>query len=126
MKWLVIRQAQMEALAQPMFERFVRTAVDHVRQHFGAVADALGESELDRGVRHVLGRAARHGVDSERDLLRYVRLAFVFGRDFDVDPALPWAGRILAGAEPASRRVARLVTVGLREESSARGYAAGA
>jgi hypothetical protein len=120
---LVIRAEQIEALARPGLERFVRVAVEHVRTHFAALAASLGEPEVERGVRHALARARHHGFETERDLLGFVTLAFVFGKDFDTDPEHPWAAEILASREPAPIRMERLRTAGLRNEARARGYA---
>lgn len=119
---LVIRQAQIQALAQGMFDAFVQRALAHVRQHFPALAQGLPAQALEHGVRHALDRAAVHRLEAERELYSYLNLACAFGPDFDTDPALPWAAQALAGAGPASIRVSRLLTAALRHRREARGW----
>lgn len=121
-KRLVMRRPQVEALARATFDRFVTSAVAHVERFFPGPYAALGPAEVERGVRHALARARAHGLETERELLGYVTLVFYFGRDFDRDPALPWAREILASGESPPLRIGQLQAAALAHQELARGY----
>jgi hypothetical protein len=121
---LTIRREQIRALAEPGVEDFLRRAAAHLREYFGADCTALGEVALRDAIRHGYQRASGYGLETERDLLRYLTLMFVFGRDFDVDPAFPWAREVLGSASPPSSKTDRLHVHALRDRSRGRGYAA--
>jgi hypothetical protein len=40
-------------------------------------------------------RAKVYDIDSERDVCKYIDIMYTFGRDFDIDPEIPWASKIL-------------------------------
>jgi hypothetical protein len=56
----------------------------------------MSDAELLELIRHGVGRARAHGIDTERGACKLLNLMFVFGRDFDRE--LPWAREILDGA----------------------------
>jgi len=56
----------------------------------------MDQAGLDAFVAHVCDRAESHGLSSYRDLAKYADVAMALGRDFDTDPAHPWARSLLA------------------------------
>jgi hypothetical protein len=119
---LILRSEQIEACSAPVLDAFVERAVAHVELYFPDQHRALGEAEVRRAVRHGIARADRHRLETERDILRFVTLMFVFGRDFDEDPELPWAASILGSSDGATLRTSRLQTEALRHRDRGRGY----
>lgn len=120
---LIIRAAQITVLAGPMIERLRERAATHLRAHFAEQCAALGTQGLTDAIDHGLARATAHGFRAESDLLQYLNLCFIFGRDFDGDPECAWAAAILADerAEPGAK-MQRLYARGLDEESEGEGY----
>jgi hypothetical protein len=118
---LVMRKEQIAVLARPTMERFEQRAVKHVEKYFPDQVRSLGAQPALEGVRRCLERALAWGLSTERELLGFVTLAFVFGRDFDTDPALPWASRVL-GDDEAETRMTRLQAHALAHRAQARGY----
>lgn len=103
---MVVRSAQRAAMAR---QRFLPRGVAHAARLFPEACRALGPEGLRELVGHALERAMAHGLDRERDVLRYLAVMMTFGRDFDVDPAHPWAREVLGstGEDRGARLVAR-------------------
>lgn len=97
---LTIRQQQLDALDRDMRKRFEQRMFAHVQQFFPQRCKALGEASVREWIGTGIARAAGYGVVAEVDVCRYIDVMFVFGREFDTDPQLPWAARILS-ARPA-------------------------
>ena len=93
---MVIRQTQMAALTQSRQKDFEHSMAGHLQRCFPNEYKALGEKGTRSEIRYGIGQAATHGISLERNVCKYIDLMFVFGRDFDRDPGLPWAPRILA------------------------------
>lgn len=96
MTLLSIRPEQIAALdhGAPTFRAAMR---GHLRSCFREECGALDDDALDELVDHGVAKGARYGVLARRDVCLLIDLMCTFGRDFDLDPALPWAGRILGG-----------------------------
>lgn len=120
---LEIRREQVWGFCGPKIDAFLVRARQHVEQYFPEQVAALAEEELRGVILHGLRQADAYGLSSERDLLRYQTLMFVFGRDFDRDPSFPWAARILGSAEAGSTKTSRLQTEALKHEREGRGCA---
>lgn len=103
---LTIRREQMELLGKEMERRFIERTVAHARRYFPARCRELGEKGTRETVVYGLERAKAHGFSAEADVSRYIDVMFAYGRDFDRDPGLPWARRILedrAMSDPEQR-----------------------
>ncbi len=81
----------MQAAAKDFEDRMVV----HLNKFFPEQCEALGEPGTREEIRNGIDRAARYGIETERDVCKYIDLMFAFGRDFDTNPELPWAARIL-------------------------------
>jgi hypothetical protein len=107
-------------------QSFVTRMEAHLRKHFPNHCATLG----DAGVREAIGsgtaKAGQYGIESERDVCKFITLMFTFGRDFDVDPKLPWASEILRNPvyqTPTHRTEALYATAKTRtRQASRRGY----
>lgn len=112
---LTIRSDQMRSLEAASKERFERGLVEHFREHLPDHYAALGPEGTREAIQYGVTRAAEYGIVTEGGVTVYVRLMFLFGRDYDADPALPWAGAILrdpAIADEATR-VSRLASAAM-------------
>jgi len=101
-----LRAQQREAFSALAMKDFEDRMVAHLSRWFPAFCDELDEAEVIRTVREGLEKAGRYGIVSERGVCVYVSGMFAYGRDFDGDPALPWAGAILSDprlANPVDR-----------------------
>lgn len=120
---LSFRTQQVEALSLAAIGDFEQRAFDHVCRCFPAATRSMSDGQLRELLRHGIERAMAHGVRTERDASKYINLMFVFGRDFDRDPELPWAREILDGARVHRdlSMIELLYRDGLAHQADARG-----
>jgi hypothetical protein len=104
---LTIRRAQLAAMERHLRRAFEELMVGHLREHFFDDCLLLGDDGLRNRIHDGIRRAAAWKISVERDVCAYLDLMFLFGDEFDSDPALPWARRILADSA-ADDRVERL------------------
>ena len=96
---MIIRPDQMRVLAEEAMRRFENRALKHLRTHFPDQFEALGESSVREAIRYGLDRAGSYGFEYEDEVGWYIDLMFLFGREFDRDPKIPWAADILGDPE---------------------------
>lgn len=99
---LVIRDAQMKAMARPAREHFAGEVRAHLQKYFPDECSLMGAGALDELIAHGIGRALARGFETERQVYKWLSLAIEFGRDFDSDPSLPWVAEILSETTPMS------------------------
>jgi hypothetical protein len=87
-------------LAEASEANFRRELERHLQRFFPEKFASLPKEQLDAEIRYGLIRARHHLFESRAEVAHYLNLMFEFGRDFDVDPACPWAARLLAADVP--------------------------
>lgn len=94
---LVIRDAQMKALALHREGRFERRLVESVKRLWPAEHAARGgDAGVAQAVRSAVEDGRRHGLESERDLLRLTHLWWMLGDSLSVGGEHEWARAVLA------------------------------
>jgi Domain of unknown function (DUF4123) len=106
---LTIRQAQMDVFSQVEVQKFEDWMVSHLKQFFPTQSQSLGEPQLREMIRHGIRRAADYGITDKRDVCKYIDLTIVFGRHFDTDERLKWAGEILRKPRPQRLKIHTLL-----------------
>ncbi len=96
---MLIRDDQLSALRGVRQKEYEKRLAAHLRKYFSEACHDLGEDGLRDAVRYGIQRAKVYGIQAERDVVKYLNLMFVFGRDFDTDPRFPWAASMLHSAE---------------------------
>ena len=94
---ITIRKEQMEAFRAEAMLRFEDKLVAHVAEHFPDQYQSLGDGGTRAMIRQGIKRAGSYGIVTEPGVAAYIKLMFLLGRNFDVDPDLPWAQRVLSG-----------------------------
>ena len=92
---IMMRKEQMDEFEKNEVRKFEDRMVVHLNQFFPKEAKDLGEPRVREEIRYGIQRAKRYEIVSEKDVACYIDMMFKFGRDFDKDPKLPWARRIL-------------------------------
>jgi hypothetical protein len=110
---LLIRPEQLRIFGDFQQERFELWMILHLRKFFPARCQSLGDSRLREFIGYGMKRAARHGFIASRDICKYVDLMMAFGRDFDQDTRLPWAGEILKKRRAPEGKMALLFRTGI-------------
>ena len=123
---LVIRKEQMEVLSHYVLKGFEDRMVEHLNEFFPDQCETLGEPDVREAVQYGIDRAGSYGITSERDVCKYLNLMFTFGRDFDVDPRLPWAAAILNAGDVTdpTRKIERLYTEAMDNAHEGNGFSA--
>jgi hypothetical protein len=98
----ILRNEQLAVFQQEAGRRFAERVVLHVGRFFPERCEELGEGGIKEWVTHGIARAQSHRITKRGNVRRYIDLMFTLGRDFDLDPDLPWAGTILRGAPERS------------------------
>lgn len=115
---LIIRNAQLRALARPAREHFIEEMLSHLYLHFPTQAWQLTRTELHDRVDELIDRAAGHQLTSRQQVCRFINLAASYGWTFDSDPELPWMRNILtdSGLTQPEERLDRLVNTCLHRQ----------
>jgi hypothetical protein len=92
---LTIRKPQLQAISASRVEVFYERVRYHLAKCFPDECRAIGEATVADLVRHGVERADHYGFKSQREIVLYINLMFVFGPDFDEDTDFPWAAGIL-------------------------------
>ena len=102
---LIVTKSQLDAISAEFRERFIRTVVGHVRQHFPDRVAALGDAGLRATIETGIARAERLGLVAEQDVAGVIHFSFESAIDFDIRPEYAWAMTALARTdlEPTER-----------------------
>jgi hypothetical protein len=102
-------EVQMEELEKQRQDSFLEDLLVEMKKQFPTKFAGEGAAERMREeVAYGCKRPPRYGIRSQGDIRRYVRLMMQLGRDFDVDPALPWAADLLVRRLPPGEKLNRL------------------
>jgi hypothetical protein len=92
---LVIRKAQIEALAAHERERFEARMVERLAVRFPDEHRALGPEGTRRLVGRAIDAASAHGIDDWSSLATFIELSAEFGEAFELSPDAARAAAIL-------------------------------
>lgn len=106
---LVIRNAQMQALARPQLEAFTRRMVDHVRRVFSERAAPMTDEQIRSQVQDGIERAEAYGIRREADVALFIDILFGIGPDFDDRPECAWIRTILENRDDSGTLRMQLV-----------------
>lgn len=119
---LTIRREQMNVFRKQRHERFLDRLARHARRFFPEQTKSFDDGTLRQICRSLVLRGSRYGFETERDLCKFLNVAFVFGEEFDQDPDIPWIRPYLDDdtAGP-TLKVNRLYLEALKHEDEGRG-----
>ena len=92
---LTIRKEQMAVLEAHLARRFHAFLRQHVRRDLEIAEKSLSDSDLGELIKTAITRASAYEVTAERAVAMFLDLMLIKGRDFDRDPQLSWARKIL-------------------------------
>lgn len=122
---LIVRKPQIAAFSAAATESFENRMVARLYRSYHKECEALGESGVREVIRYGIDRAGKYEIRSEKGVAQYVYLMFEFGRDFDGDPAHPWAAQILndPGIPDTATRIRQLRAAADGHRAVAKGMA---
>ena len=92
---LILRQEQMDLFARLEMERFEGRVIAHLRRHYTERMAGIADPTAREFVRFCVRRAARYGIDRERDIVLFIDVAIALGQRFDEQPHHQWALDVL-------------------------------
>jgi hypothetical protein len=95
---LLMRSAQIQRIKERMVQDFEDRLALRLRAALPDATDQYTEAELDALIIDGMADSARHGIDLEWDIMRYVQWSILLGRDFKIRPETRWATEILGDA----------------------------
>jgi|SRR5580692_2988489 hypothetical protein len=104
-----LREKQMEVFVLIELKKFEDRVLEHVREFFPRKIENLSEENIREGIQYGIKRAAVYGIVAERDVLKYIDLAVVLGRDFDIDTRIAWASEILKTSNSSGAKIESLL-----------------
>jgi len=118
-----LRERTWDAFRHHAIQDFEHRMGVHLRKFYPAACATSGDEPLRELIRYGVERARGHGITNERAVCIYIDVMFAFGREFDVDPALPWASALLSRKDvPSERALAhRLFARAMEHLGEARG-----
>jgi hypothetical protein len=93
---LRIRPEQDKALSDYMLRSFKKRVLAHLRKCFPKKCEAMDTEKLMELIREGIKRSRSYGIETERNVMEFIDLMVVFGRNFDTDKTYPQAAKILA------------------------------
>jgi hypothetical protein len=106
---LTIREEQLRAFRKVEVQKFVDQAAIHVGKFFPKQCRELGHDKLRELIRDGIQTGSRYGITGKADVLKYIDLTVLFGRDFDVNPELPWAAETLKSENRPNDKIESLM-----------------
>lgn len=111
---LTVRPLQMAVFSELEVRKFEEWMLVHLRRFFPRECRAADEKQLRETIQYGIERAAAYGVNSKRDVCKYIDLMIVFGKNFDTDPRYSWAGQILGEPGDSSAKMRSAVLAAQR------------
>lgn len=95
MRSLVIREEQIAVLSEAAYESFCKRLYEHIKKCWPREFERKGATGVQQSIEKGIARAAKYGIQAERDVVRYIDTMHLVGEDFDVDPKKGWVHVIL-------------------------------
>src|SRR5262245_45903185 len=92
---MLIRKSQMDQLGAEMAQSFEDRMVDHLNQFFGFKTERMGEKAVRQSIQDGIQRASQYDVEVERDVARFIDLKFALTQEWDTQPEMDWAKKLL-------------------------------
>lgn len=92
---LTIRKEQFDEIGHRLAHRWEDTMVLHLETFFPERTSELGEKGVRDAIDLGVKKSAKYDIYTERDICKFLNFMFAYGFDFDTDPELPWAKKIL-------------------------------
>lgn len=91
----VIRSEQLRCFEEAALAAFIDAMADHLAGLWPRHCRSIGRENQRRAIQSGICRARDHGFSRRGPVRFFLELTFPLGSEFDTDPQLPWAARIL-------------------------------
>lgn len=106
---LKIRSEQFLLFSEAARESFEERLLLKLRKSLSEQTTDMAEADIRETISQEIEKARDYGITTERDVARFVILAFLWGANFDENPKHPWIPETLTNYdEPIEVRLDRL------------------
>lgn len=120
-----IRKEQMDALSKVEVRTVEDRRLGHLRQAYPKEFAALGEEQAREIIQYGSKRAPTFGFKANLDVLKYIEVMVLFGRDFDKDDHIAWAAEILGKRKKPAVKLSALYDEAIKRWKDSQNPAAG-
>lgn len=105
---LIVRNEQLETFSAHLFESFTRDTLFRLRKKFPVSTKTMSDKTLTAQIEEGIIRAENYKIHEKEDIKIFIEYMIYLGKDFDSNPDLKWASKILrirniSGSEKISR-----------------------
>lgn len=107
-----IRREQTSEFRKQAFNSFDKRALVHLRRDMSELTELFSDEKLILRVHECIPRAKAYGLIAEAQIIMFVDVTFLLGKDFDENPDYDWSLEILRSTklEPSDRASLLLAT----------------
>ncbi len=119
----VVRNEQLKKLNAKAARKFEDQMLLHLDKYFHKQCRKMSEKEIRNVICYGVERAEHYGVDLEGEKTKYLNLMFVFGKDFDTNPAIKWLSDSfeIERSSKGAVNINRLYDIAIAHENEGRG-----
>jgi len=122
---LTLRNEQLKALDAAIAKDFEQRTMRHLSRIFPQQCEDMGDEAVRRLIRDGIERAAQYQIKIERHVALFIDLMVGIAPDFDRQPEMYWARRILEDPSLSSDDKLDLIYTELKESGSTSNTVAG-
>ncbi|HUR44657.1 MAG TPA: hypothetical protein VMZ27_02185 [Candidatus Saccharimonadales bacterium] len=90
------RKEHLDAFEAQAVAQFTARVLGHVKAVWAAETGELGDAAVLESVQSAIKRAGILGLSAEYDVVRFVDLTFILGKDFESNPLSAWTRPLIA------------------------------
>ncbi len=92
---MIIREQQMKELKTARYDQFKNEIYDKLKIYFPEKISKIDFEQMEVIIENGVNKAKKYHLNSEYDISKFIIVMFLLGEDFDRNPVIPWAGKIL-------------------------------
>ena len=101
----VVRDAQVQAMLEPMRRRFVEGTRAWLRGKWAQKLEKVSDDDLRKLIRDGMDRAMKYRIDTESSMSLFIELMVAIAPDFDEQPQAAWLKGMLENPKiPAAEK----------------------
>jgi len=91
----IIRSEQFQIIFLHLAQKLKPQALSFLHDAFPAQCEDLGPEAVDNSIDYAFEKAWQYGFEADDEILKYLKLMYALGFEFDKDPQYPWVQEVL-------------------------------
>jgi hypothetical protein len=105
----VVREAQVQAMLEPMRRRFVEGTRAWLRGKYAGRLELVTDDDLRKLIRDGMDRAMKYGIDTEASMAQFIELDVAVAPNFEDQPQNGWLKGFLQNPQVQAAEKAQFV-----------------